>query len=212
VWRRIGAVGGVLYVLLQLLGILFLQSGQTEPAFTAPGEEILSYLQSRGPTELEIQGYATVLALLAFVWFLGGLWSTLRIGHANGRILAWVAAGSGLMSLMVLTVPQTALLQEDLDAQVARLIFVQASYSFVTTWALLGNMLLASGIAGLLHGALPRWLAWLGVLDGLALLVARAFWTSGPAILAFLLFWVWVVAVSITMWRGRTIQDQRIGA
>jgi hypothetical protein len=117
------------------------------------------------------------------------------------------------MSLMVLTVPQTALLQEDLDALGARLIFVQASYSFATTWALLGNMLLASGIAGLLHGALPKWLAWLGVLDGLALLVARAFWTSGPATLAFLLFWVWVLAVSITMWRGRkALQDQRIAA
>jgi hypothetical protein len=90
-------------------------------------------------------------------------------------------------------------IEEGIDPQLARYMWDVGSYSFATLWVLVANMLLASGLAGLRHRALPRWLAWYSLLVGVALLFARLFWTSWAAVLPFIFYWIWVIAVCIVL-------------
>jgi hypothetical protein len=202
-WKRIGAAGGILYVLLQLIGQVLSQSRQSEPSFTASAEEILSFFQSQDPGLESMAAYLTTVAYVAFIWFVGSLWGKLRAADGQPEILAWVAAGSGLISLIVLNAnigPVVHLrIEEGIDPQLARYMWDVGSYSFATLWVLVANMLLASGLAGLRHRALPRWLAWYSLLVGVALLFARLFWTSWAAVLPFIFYWIWVIAVCIVL-------------
>jgi hypothetical protein len=209
-WRWFAATGGFLYVFLQLIGLFVSDPSQSEPRFTAQAEEILSFFQSQDPGKASIAAYLTTLAFIAFLWFVGGLWSRLRTAEGHPGFLAWVAAGSGLISLIVLNAnlgPVVMLrIENGLEPQLARYIFDLGNYSFATMWALIANMLLASGLASLRHHALPRWLAWFSLLDGLALLIAYPLWINEVGVLPFLLYWVWVIAVCIVLIRDPGVE------
>jgi hypothetical protein len=61
-------------------------------------------------------------------------------------------------------------------------------------------MLIASGLAGLMTRALPKWLSWAGLVIGLALM-------TPAGIVAFFGFPLWILAASIALYgRGRSVE------
>jgi len=69
-------------------------------------------------------------------------------------------------------------------------------------------LLFASSMAAFRLGAFPRWIGWLGILDGVVFLVAAySIATTSDAIntrgfVAFILWAIWLIATSIVMYRA----------
>ncbi len=206
-WRQIGASGGILFVVLQLIAQGMLQAGQAEPAFSAPAEDIVSYFASKSSLLSEASAFVMALSLIAFVWFLGALWATLREAEGDPAWLSLTAVISGVMAIAtVYASPGWHLalfrIRDGLDPQIARLLFDSGNLGFANMWVLLASLLLASAAITLRTGALARWTAWAGIVIAVGLLAARAFWaSSGIVFMPYVLFWVWLVAVSIGLMR-----------
>jgi hypothetical protein len=71
--RTVGLVGLAAFVLLFTGVNLQDVGGSVEPSFDAPASEVSQFLASRNPAVFPIASYATVLGLIAFLWFAAGL-------------------------------------------------------------------------------------------------------------------------------------------
>lgn len=207
-WDRAGAAGGVVFVILQLTAQILIQLGAQEPAFSAPGEEILAFFMAKDPGLFAIADFLGALSLIALLWYLGVLWRQLRVAEGVNGWGSTVALGSGL--LMVATSAAASgwplavfRVGEGLDPQLARYLFDEGNYAFATLWVFAASLLLASALVVLRKGGLPRWQAWFGAAVALGLLVVRPFWASSELVfLPYTLFWVWLIASSIALLRA----------
>ena len=195
-WRRLGAAGGIFYVVLTLLGNDVIGG-------TRPGIGLL----------VELLGF------VFFAFFLGSLWACLRSAEGEGGWLSAAAFGGGLLALAVRIASVAPVLavraSEGMDPGNANALIAMngASFrwaSFSITCLPLGVMLLSTAIVAVRTGALPRWLGWASAVVALGLLGALSAavvspsppeWVMGWVILAMLLFALWTVATSIVLIR-----------
>jgi hypothetical protein len=209
--ERLAAAAGILFLVLQLAGQGLMQVGGVEPAFDAPAEEIVQFFEARDTTLFAIGTYLSLLSFVAFVWFLGGLYAALRRAEGEPAWLSLVAFGSGLLFLAALTAGwylAVFRLDDGLDPQLARLAFDLGNLGFANSWVALASLLLAANTVALATRLLPRWLASFGLVTAVGLLGARAIWTQAIAFAPYLLFWVWLVATSVVLFRrGSTPAD-----
>jgi hypothetical protein len=208
-WEQIGAAGGIAFVVLQLAGQSLIQVGGAEPPFDAPAVEIEAFFISRNLQLALIGAFLSVLSLLAFFWFLGVLWAVLHRHEGEPGWLSLVAFAFGVTAIATILGGggswELALLRlgEGLTAETKQLLFDQGNFTFATFWVLLAGMLMATAVVAIRDGALPRWLGWFGLALAVALLAARTVWFTGSGMkfMPYLLFWIWLVAVSIVLIR-----------
>jgi hypothetical protein len=191
-----------------------IQVGGTEPSFSAPANEILSFFQNRDPLLFKLGGLLSALAFLTLIWFLGALWARLQRYEASPRWLSVIALGSALIGIAVSAGTSGWALavfrvREGLDPQLARLLFDEGNFGFATLWVFLAGFLLATAVVALRDRALPRWLGWFALVTGVALLIGRAFW-DGPGSLVFIPYMLsslWILATSIFLIRAAGKED-----
>jgi hypothetical protein len=207
-WEQIGAAGGIVFILLQSVGQGLIQVGGSEPAFSAPAGEILSFFENRDQLLFNAGGYLSAVAFIAFFWFLGVLWARLRRYEGEPAWLSLVAVACGLVGSAVVLASSgwgaaVFRIDEGLDPGLARYLFDDGNIGFATYWVFLAGLLFTAGIVALRHGALPRWLAWLGLIGALALLIGRAVWDleSGIIFVPYIMAWIWIIAASIILIR-----------
>jgi hypothetical protein len=211
-WERVAAIGGIAYVALSMASQGLIQIGGAEPSFDAPASEIVAFFEARNTQLFDIGVYLQLLALVAFLWFLGGLWAMLRQAEGQPAWMSLIAVGSGLAFIGSLSGGwQLAVfrLGDGLDPQIARLAFDMGNLGFANSWVPLGSMMLAAGAVMLGGVALPRWLGWSAVGIGVGLLVARIVWTLFVAFIPWMLFWFWLIALAVVVLRRRRA---RVGA
>jgi len=207
-WEQIGAAGGIVFVVLQLVSQALIQAGGSEPAFEASAAEIETFFMNRNIQLALTGGYLSVLSIVVFFWFLGALWARLRRAEGEPGWLSLVAFASGLAGMAAILGSggwELAILRlgQGLEAETLRLLFDLGNFAFAAYWVGLAGMLLAAGVVAIRDGALPRWLGWFGLLVAVALLAVRAVWftASGAKFLPYALFWVWLIAASISLIR-----------
>ena len=76
--EQIGAAGGIVFVALQIAAQALIQAGGAEPPFDAPAQTIAAFFMARNSQLFALGDYLSTLSLIAFLWFLGRLWSVLR--------------------------------------------------------------------------------------------------------------------------------------
>ena len=212
-WRKVGASGGIVFIVLQLAGQLLFQSGGAEPAFNTPAAEILGFFQARDTVLFEIGGFLTSLSFIAFLWFLGSLYSTLSQGEGQPAWISLIAVASGVLMIAAVIGGSWVLavfrIDEGLEPNMARLLFDQGNFGFASLWVFAASFLLATAVVAIRSFALPRWLAWAGVVIAVILLVARAFWAtpSSAIFTAYVLFWLWLIAASVVLFRASGSQS-----
>jgi hypothetical protein len=208
-WKKLAALGGIAYVVLQLASQSLMQLGGAEPAFNASSQEILEFFVNRNYQLANLGGFLSALSIIAFLWFLGSLWGTLRGAEGDPAWLSFVAVGSGLLMLATISASGGGWalaifrIEDQIDPQIARLLFDQGNFSFASMWVSLASFLFATGVVVLKNGGLPRWLAWAGIVIAGLLLIARAFWAY-PSMIVFMpyvMFWLWLIATSISLVR-----------
>ena len=96
-WEQKGAAGGIVFVVLQMASQALIQIGGAEPPFDATTETIAAFFRARNSQLFAVGEYLSSLSLIAFLWFLGSLWSALRRGEGEPAWLSLVALASGLM-------------------------------------------------------------------------------------------------------------------
>jgi hypothetical protein len=213
-WEQIGAAGGIVFVVLQMASQALLQVGGGEPRFDAPAETIAAFYMARNSQLFALGDYLSSLSLIAFLWFLGSLWSTLRRAEGEPAWLSFVAFASGLMIVATVSAgsgwPLAVFRQDEgLDPQIARLLFDQGNFAFANAWVMLASLSLVTGVISIRTSVLPPWLGWAGVLIAAGLLAARAVWaSSGLVFVPFGLCYLWLIALSVILIRrARTSEN-----
>ncbi len=181
IWPRLGAVSGLLYVVL-LFG------------FTSIGSDAQYVIT------------VELIAMLLFLPFLGYLYSVLHRAEGEGGWLSATAFGAGLVDLTIKLgslAPGFASRTEGLNPQLHQALEKMNSVAFIVTMLPLGVMLGAVAIITLKTRVLPLWLGLLAAITAPACLVNGMFLDAefGPAFLLFML-WVALASVVLTL-RGR---------
>jgi preprotein translocase subunit YajC len=209
-WERYGAAAGLLFVVLVVVGSLI--SG-APPSPDDSIREIAEYYDDHTGS-IKAGAFLTGLATIAFLWFLGSLWSTLRRSEDTRR-LATIATGGGIVGLI------TAVTSIALNATVAIAIGSTGAtqsvnpkfiYLLAGTVAGMGNfgiavLVAATGVAALRTGVFPAPFGWASLLLAVGWVVggfivasdAAAIFTIG--FIVFLLWLIWVLVISFLMFR-----------
>jgi len=203
---RLGAAGGIAYAgLIVVAGQIGPAAGI--PATSASPDAIGAYISNHPPSAAQWAGvYLEVLALLAFVVFVGYLWRVLRDAERDGGWLAGVALSGGLLSAAIklgsLPAALAALYRADdgISSQVATALIDMNNIAFALTWAPTALMLSATAGVALRTGVLPRWLGWSGIAIAVGLLASLPFAASADPP-TFLLALIWIVAASVVLVR-----------
>ncbi len=182
IWPRLGALSGVLYVVLLM--------GSTS---TGSDAQIVIVLE--------------LIAILLFLPFLGYLYSVLRRAEGEGAWLSPTAFGAGLVDLTIKLgsiAPGFAARTEGLDPQLHQALEKMNSVAFIVTMLPLGVMMAAVAIVILKTRVLPLWIGLLAAITAPACLVNGMFLDAefGPAFLLFLL-WVTIASIALTLRAGR---------
>jgi hypothetical protein len=208
-WEQIGAAGGIVFVMMQLMSQALIQIGGGEPPFDAPAADIGDFFMNRDVQLATIGGFLAAISIIPFLWFLGVLWARLRRYEGEPGWLSMVALVTGVTGAAVILGGgggwELAILRidEGLDVETLRLLFDQGNQSFATFWVALAGLLLAAGVVTIRDGGLPRWLGWMGLILAIAFLAVRSVWFTGPGVkfLPYMLFWVWLIAASVVLIR-----------
>src|SRR5215211_452529 len=149
-WEQIGAAGGIIFVVLQMALQALIQAGGGEPPFGAPAPTIVTFFMAKDSQLFALGDYLSTISLIAFLWFLGSLWATLRRAEGEPAWLSLVALASGLMIVATISGGGWPLAvfrrDEGLDSQIARLLFDQGNFAFANAWVMLASLSLATGV------------------------------------------------------------------
>lgn len=194
-WDRLAPLTGVLFGVIVVVAV-FTNSSETPKASASASKVVAYYTEHR--SEVETSGILFALAFLVLVLFAGALRSYLRRTAAAEGLGALVLAGAVLMAAGALagTGVEYGLAHNvhDLSNETAKTLNFVSSELFLPVLA--GGFLfgVCSGLAILRGAALPRWLGWVAIVIGIAVLIPPA---SFPALLAFV---IWSIVVAILMY------------
>ena len=158
-WERLGALSGLVAAIL--FGISFVIFLATDPVGDVPdlanaADEAGTYIADN-QDELEIQVLLNSIAIVLFLWFLGGLWSRLRAAEGGPARLSAIASAGGIAGavavLMGFVFEATAVL--DPEAEVVGTLYVLAAMSIGLGGAAFTVFFLAAGKAILKSRGLP---------------------------------------------------------
>jgi hypothetical protein len=194
-WGRLASLTGVVFAAFVIVGVV--TGGESPNSKSSPAKVIDYYARHR--SGIETSAIAFAFAFLAVVLFAGALRSYLRRTQAADGLAALVLAGGVLMATGALTATGVEYgLAHNLDhfsPQTAQTLNFLSQELFLPVLAGAFVFAIASGLAILRGAALPRWLGWVALVDGVAVIVPPA---SFPALLVFL---VWSIVVSVLMYR-----------
>ena len=209
-WERYGALGGILFVIMVVVTIFL--PGSSPMASDSPAK-ILKYFHDH-KSSIEVASFIGVLASVPILLWAGSLWARLhRAGDSQYRlaliaVLGLLLGGAGNFT-QTATTAAVALEVKNVAPTQAKFFFVLGS-GFASAGAIgLAVLVLATSMAVFRYGAFPKWVGWIGVLNGILFLIAGySIATTGDAIGAFgfasFIVWaIWLLITSILMFRAK---------
>jgi len=201
--RVTGAAG--LITLVVVLGASLINDYQSA-SFTSDADEAVSFFRSIDDSLGAFSSFATVVGLIAMLWFSIGLALLLRRYEGELPWRSAFLAGAGVISVVsgqIASWDAAAYRSADIDPQVARYAFDLGNLSFANGWVATGAVALCAGLIMVSARDLPSWLGWWAVVAGVGQVLGRAVWTHDIAFVPFTAFWIWVLVVSVLLLRGR---------
>jgi hypothetical protein len=186
-----------------------IQVGGGEPPFDASADEILRFMEARHTNLYAVGSFLGLIAVLALAWFVAGVSVVLREVEGRPAWRSTVALTSGIAFVVLLLSPGWELaafrVDDGVEPQIARYAYDMGNLGFATSWAALASFLFAAGWVFLASRELANWLGWVALVAAVGFLVGRAFWTTSIWLIPYSLFWLWVIAISIQLFRGRLV-------
>jgi hypothetical protein len=206
-WERYAAVGGVVFVVLNIIGALL---PGAPPAADDSAAKITEYFRDHTGAIEAAQVFLGV-GTIGLVWWFGSLWR-MMVRAEDGRprmaivALLGLAAAAGLVLLSGALTSATALRIDDVGGG-SRFFYVLAGVVIAT--AGFGIVAFLGAVCALNYRTnfMPQWITYLGWLAAAGFLGATLGSVSDNAaflvlgFVSFLLWCVWIIGVSVVMWR-----------
>src|SRR6266508_1632494 len=200
-WERYGAAAGLVFVILVLIASFL--PGESPPAIDDSAREIAKYFHGHSGA-IQAGAFLSGLAGIAFLWFLGSLWSRIRRPEETRR-LATIAAGGGVVTLGLALVSfainsTTALRFRELGPLGARFFWTLSNIVIGMASFSIAVLVIATSIAAIRTKVFPVWLGWAGVVLSLAWVVAGigvASDSGGLFTFGFIVFLLWVIWILV---------------
>jgi|HubBroStandDraft_4_1064222.scaffolds.fasta_scaffold18033_4 hypothetical protein len=194
-WSKLAPLTGVLFAVL-VVAAIFSNSSETPKASASPAKVIAFYSVHR--SEVETSAILFALAFLVLLLFAGALRSYLRRTPAVEGLSALVLGGGVLMAAGALTGSgvEYGLAHNlyQLSPATAQALNFLSQELFLPIIGGAFVLAVCSGLAILRGAALPKWLGWVAIVLGIAVIIPPA---SFPALLGFV---IWSIVVSILMY------------
>lgn len=214
-WERWGALGGVVFVVLDVVVAVL---GGEPPGADAGAREVAAYFADKG-TAIEAGLWLFGLASVALIWWSGSLWRRMVRSEGGAARLAVVSvvglALAGALSLASASVSVSAAVRIG-DVADGVLVFHTLSVVLLAASGFgVATHILATSILGARTATLPTWLVGLGIVAASGFLAAGVLGatasgadaSSAVGFVGFALWCVWILGVTQRMW-----SDLRVGA
>jgi hypothetical protein len=206
--RRWAGLAGIAFVVLAFAAQLVQGDVPNTETSDATEQFALFYADEDNHAKAVVSLILGLVGQFAFLWFVGGLWSTLRTTTATTTVSIMVALGGasffvlGSLEHVADNVVGTLLNFSEgggyqPDPALAMTLRGLATGTFLAAMIAAGATALAAGLMIRATGAFPRWLLWVGVAMVVLALPAVPLLT----LVAALLLAVWVLVISVTMVR-----------
>jgi hypothetical protein len=198
---RWGALGGVAYVVLFVIGVILIY-GDSPGSDKSPQKIIAYYSDSGHRDKISVGWVLAALGVFCFFWFLSALRQTVRRLEADDGYLTGLAtiggAAYGTLTLAALGVEVgIRTMSDDTFHHTVYPPLIHAADD--AAWMMhaaggagVGAMIIAASLAGLRAGAVSPWLGWLGVVAGILSLFLIIFFP-------WFVVAIWILVVSIGM-------------
>jgi hypothetical protein len=197
---RWAALGGVVYVVLFVVGTMFLYSGAPS-GDDAPGK-FTAWFSDAGHRDRIHTGWVLVgLSIVFLLWFIAALRRSVAATDRVGILTSIVGLGGGVYAAVALA----AVGLEDGIKTMSDDTFQHRVYPPLihaaddASWVMhasgaagLAMMIVAASYMFMSRGTWPRWAGWLGIVVGILTLASVAFFPQ-------FLFLLWILIVSLLM-------------
>jgi Domain of unknown function (DUF4386) len=200
--ERWAALGGVLYVVLFVVGTIFLV-GDEPSGDASPADVVRWYADSGHRDRISIGWVLVGLGLFFFLWFLAALRTTLLRLVGDGFLVTLATVGGAVYAALALAgIAVNMGIKTMSDDTYHHQVYPElihaandAGYVLHATGGVgIGAMMIAASLAVLRARALPVWLGWIGVVAGIIALASIIFfpwfvialWLLGASGLLFL--------------------------
>ena len=207
-WAKWAALGGVGFVILNVIGIILMGS---VPMADDSNEKVYEYFLDK-ESGIRTSTFLGALSLILLLWWFGTLWRRMAQAETNQNRLSVLSliglAGSGaLWGVNATIVSAVAMRAEELGPDPTRFFWTLSATVLAFGGAFLVVHLLATNVLALRTGFLPKWNAMLGFVPA-ALFLVSTYGTMDdgdlPMIaggLAFITWSIWLLATSFHMWK-----------
>jgi len=202
---RWGALGGILYVVLFIIGTILLFSGAPDSG-ASPARIIAYYSDSGHRDRIGVGWVVAGLGVFFFLWFLSSLRSMVRrYEGGDGFLTALTTIGGVVYATLALAALAINMAIKTMSDDTYRhtvypgLIHAADDAGYVlhaTGGAGAAAMIIAASVAAMRARAWPAWGGWLGVVAGILALASILFFTQAAIA-------IWIVVVSaLLFFRG----------
>jgi hypothetical protein len=206
-WERYGALGGVWFVVMAIIGGIFAGSA---PARTDSAADIAKYYTDHD-SGLQVGGFLGAIGAIGLVWWFGTLWRSMadaEEGTPRVSIIALVGfVVSGLGALTAFTVDAGTAAAIDIAGETSKIFFQISNISFGIS--AIGDVIMTAAVGGLIlrTGFLPKWVGYLSYVVAVLALVGSVGIANDATIFNVFTFvgagaWgVWIVVIAILNYR-----------
>ena len=204
---RWGALGGILYVVLFIIGTIVMFDG--EPGSDSRPAKIIAYYSDSGHRDkIGIGWIITGLGIFFFLWFLSALRRAVRrLEGEDGFLTALTTIGGAIYATLAFAAIAVNMgirtMSDDTYHHTVYpgLIHAADDAGYIlhaTGGAGASAMIIAASIAGMRAGAVRTWFGWLGILAGILALASILFFTQ-----LAIAIWILIVSGALFLRGGR---------
>ena len=204
---RWGALGGILYVVLFIIGTLVMFDG--EPGSDSRPAKIIAYYSDSGHRDkIGIGWIITGLGIFFFLWFLSALRRAVRrLEGEDGFLTALTTIGGAIYATLAFAAIAVNMgirtMSDDTYHHTVYpgLIHAADDAGYIlhaTGGAGASAMIIAASIAGMRAGAVRTWVGWLGIVAGILALASILFFTQ-----LAIAIWILIVSGALFLRGGR---------
>jgi hypothetical protein len=204
---RYGALGGILYVVLFVIGTILLFDGSPD-GDASPAKVVAYYSDSGHRDKIDFGWIVAGLGVFFFLWFLSSLRRTVRRHEGeDGFLTALTTIGGSVYATLAFAALAVNMgirtMSDDTyrDQVFPGLIHAANDASYLlhaTGGAGASAMIIAASLAAMRAAAVPKWAGWLGVVAGILALASIAFFPQ-----AVIAIWILIVSGGMFVRSGR---------
>jgi hypothetical protein len=209
---RWGALGGILYVVLFVIGTILLFDGAPD-GDASPAKVIAYYSDSGHRDKISVGWVLSGLGVFFFLWFLSSLRRTVRRHEGDDGFLTALTTIGGVVyaslafAALAVNMGIRTMSDDTFNHQVfPGLIHAANDASYVlhaTGGAGASAMIIAASLAAMRARAVPSWAGWLGIVAGILALASIVFFPQ-----AAIAIWILVVSGGLFVRGARDGQVQ----